>query len=144
MRADQWGIPHMSGFQPAGRHTVTPRIVVRDPENLVRFINHVFRAAGEYHDGLPAVIHIGDSVVMVSGEGARDPIPAFLYVYVEDTDATYRRACEASAISLEKPVDMPYGDRRAMVKDAWGNIWQIATHKEDLSVEEIHARMGRR
>jgi uncharacterized glyoxalase superfamily protein PhnB len=134
----------MSGFQPASWPTVTPRIVVRDPENLVRFINHVFRAAGEYHDGLPAVIHIGDSVVMVSGEGARDPIPAFLYVYVEDTDATYRRACQASAISLEKPADMPYGDRRAMVKDAWGNIWQIATHKEDLSVEEIHARMGRR
>jgi uncharacterized glyoxalase superfamily protein PhnB len=133
----------MSGFQPASWPTVTPRIVVRDPENLVRFINHVFRAAGEYHDGLPAVIHIGDSVVMVSGEGARDPIPAFLYVYVEDTDATYRRACQASAISLEKPADMPYGDRRAMVKDAWGNIWQIATHKEDLSADEIHARMGR-
>jgi uncharacterized glyoxalase superfamily protein PhnB len=38
---------------------------------------------------------------------------------------------------------MPYGDRRAMVKDAWGNIWQIATHKEDLSADEIHARMGR-
>jgi uncharacterized glyoxalase superfamily protein PhnB len=133
----------MSGFQPASWPTVTPRIVVRDPENLVRFINHVFRTAGEYHDGLPAVIHIGDSVVMVSGEGARDPVPAFLYVYVEDTDAAYRRACESSATSLEKPADMPYGDRRAMVKDAWGNIWQIATHKEDLSADEIHARMGR-
>jgi hypothetical protein len=39
-------------------------------------------------------------------------------------------------------MDMPYGDRRAMVKDSWGNIWQIATHKEDLSAEEVRARMG--
>ena len=40
----------------------------------------------------------------------------------------YRRAIEAQALSLEAPADMPYGDRRAMVKDAWGNVWQIATH----------------
>lgn len=134
----------MSGFQPRGWPTVIPRIVVRDPENLARFIKSVFRATGEYRAGSPAELRIGDSIVMVGAGGARDPIPAFLYVYVEDTDATYHRACEASAISLEAPADMPYGDRRAMVKDLWGNIWQIATHKEDLSADEIHARMGRR
>ena len=134
----------MSGFQPSGWPTVIPRIVVRDPENLVRFIKSVFRATGEYRVGLPTEIHIGDSVVMVSAGGARDPVAAFLYVYVEDADAVYRRACEANAISLEKPADMPYGDRRAMVKDAWGNIWQIATHKEDLSADEVHERRGRR
>src|SRR6202451_4851795 len=107
MRADQWGIPHMSGFQPAGRHTVTPRIVVRDPENLVRFVNNVFCATGEYRAGMPAEIRIGDSIVMVSGEGARDPIPAFLYVSVEDTDATYRRAFGATGTLRANARGMP-------------------------------------
>ena len=53
---------------------------------------------------------------------------AFLYVYVDDTDAAYRRAIDAGARSLEEPSDMPYGDRRCMVEDRWGNTWQIATH----------------
>jgi uncharacterized glyoxalase superfamily protein PhnB len=118
----------MAKFQPDGWHTVTPRIVVRDPENLVRFLSAVFQAQGEFRAGLPAEIRIGDAVVMVSGgDGLRDPMPAFLYVYVDDTDSTYRRALAADATSLEAPADMPYGDRRAMVKDRWGNTWQIAT-----------------
>jgi PhnB protein len=133
----------MVKFQPDGWHTVTPRIVARDPENLVRFLNDVFDAKGEFRTGLPAEIRIGDSLVMVSGEGQRDAIPAFLYVYVEDADATYQRAITADATSLEEPMDMPYGDRRAMVRDAWGNTWQIATHNEDLSPEEIRTRLGR-
>lgn len=120
----------MPKFQPDGWHTVTSRIFVREPEKLVAFIKYVFHAHGELHPGRPAEIRIGDSVVMISdGDGLRDPVRAFLYVYVEDTDATYRRALAANAISIEEPADMPYGDRRAMVKDDWGNMWQIATHK---------------
>ena len=81
---------------------------------------------------------------MVSGgDGLRDPMPAFLYVYVDDTDSTYKRAVAVDAVSLEEPADMPYGDRRAIVRDAWGNIWQIATHKHDLSVAEIRSRLGK-
>ncbi|WP_322085075.1 VOC family protein [Burkholderia sp. BCC1999] len=133
----------MATFQPAGWHTVTPRIVVPDPENLVEFIRTVFDACGEFRAGLPAEIRIGDSVVMISGgDGLRDPMPAFLYVYVEDTDAIHRRAIAARAVSLEAPTDMPYGDKRAMVKDPWGNIWQIATHQRDLSADEIRARLA--
>lgn len=128
----------MHKFQPDGWPTVTPRIFVRDPEKLVAFIRYVFHARGELHPGRPAEIRIGDSVVMVSdGDGLRNPVPAFLYVYVEDTDATYRRALAANAISLEEPSDMPYGDRRAMVKDDWGNTWQIATHKHHFSALPI-------
>lgn len=124
----------MHKFQPDGWPTVTPRIFVRDPEKLVAFIKYVFHARGELHPGRPAEIRIGDSLVMVSdGDGLRNPVPAFLYVYVEDTDSTYRRAIAANAISVEEPTDMPYGDRRAMVKDDWGNTWQIATHKHALS-----------
>jgi uncharacterized glyoxalase superfamily protein PhnB len=66
---------------------------------------------------------------MVSGVGPREPMPSFLYLYVADTDATYKRALKAGAVSLEKPTDVPYGDRRAMIKDPFGNDWQIATYK---------------
>jgi len=122
----------MSQFQPDGWHTVTPRIIVPDPENLITFVKQVFHARGEFRPGLPAEIRIGDSVVMISdGGGLRDTAPAFLYVYVEDADSTYSRAMAANAVSIEEPADMPYGDRRATVKDQWGNTWQIATHKHD-------------
>jgi len=132
----------MAKFQPDGWHTVTPRIVVRDAENLVAFIKTVFQAQGAFRHGLPAEIRIGDSVVMVSGsDGLREPMPAFLYVYVQDTDSTYQRAIAANAVSLEVPADLPYGDRRAMVRDPWGNTWQIATHQRDLSAAEIRSRM---
>ena len=73
-------------------------------------------------------VRIGDSIVMVSGAGPREPMPAFLYVYVDDVDQTYQRALQAGAVALEEPRDVPYGDRRAMVKDPCGNDWQIATH----------------
>lgn len=133
----------MAKFQPDGWHTVTPRIVVRDPENLIAFIKMVFQAQGEFRHERPAEIMIGDSVVMVSGEdGLRDPMPAFLYVYVQDTDSTYQRAMAANAISLEVPVDVPYGDRRAMVRDAWGNTWQIATRQRDLPDAGIRSSLA--
>jgi uncharacterized glyoxalase superfamily protein PhnB len=104
----------------------------------------VFQAQGEFRRGLPAEIMIGDSVVMVSGgDGLRDPMPAFLYVYVEDADSTFQRAIAANAISLEVPTEMPYGDRRAMVRDPWGNTWQIATHHRDLSAAEIRSRLAK-
>jgi PhnB protein len=67
-------------------------------------------------------------MLMVSAATDREPMPAFLYIYVVDADSTYRRALEAGATSLERPQDLPYGDRRAMVRDPWGNTWQIATH----------------
>ena len=66
---------------------------------------------------------------MVSGAGLRDPMPAFLYLYVDDVDATHRRALDAGAVSLEPPEDLSYGDRRAMIEDPCGNHWQVATFK---------------
>ena len=120
-----------SHFTPEGWHTLTPRIVVHEAEKLVEFLNQVFGATGNYRPDLPSVIKIGDSMIMVSEAGVREPAPAFLYVYVGDVDATYRRALQSGASSLEEPSDMPYGDRRGMVKDTWGNTWQIATHVGD-------------
>ena len=58
---------------------------------------------------------------MIREAGARSRKGAFLYVYVGDADSTYRRALERGATSIEEPFDTPYGDRRCMVEDEWGN-----------------------
>lgn len=117
----------MSTDRPrAGYHSVTPRIVVTDVAAQVYFLRVVFDAGGTAEPGRPAEVRIGDSLVMVSPATDRDLFPAFLYVYVDDADATYLRAVSAGATVLEAPLDTPYGDRRAMVRDPFGNIFQIA------------------
>ena len=114
---------------PEGWHTLTPRIVTDDVAGLVGFLKVALGATGEVPEDRPATLRIGDSTLMISGTGPRPATAAFLYVYVDDADATYRRAIDAGAGSLEAPLDTPYGDRRAMVEDRWGNVWQIATHR---------------
>jgi uncharacterized glyoxalase superfamily protein PhnB len=112
---------------PAGFHSVTPRIVVSDVAAAADFLRAVFGATAEVRDGRPAELRIGDSVVMVSAAGQRELFPAFLYVYVDDADGTYRRALAAGAAAIEEPFDTPYGDRRAMARDPSGNVFQIAS-----------------
>lgn len=109
-----------------GYRSVTPRIVVRDVTAQVNFLRAVFDATGDVHPGRPAEIRIGDSSVMVSPATEREPFPAFLYVYVDDADETYQRALTAGATTLEPPLDTPYGDRRAMVRDPFSNVFQMA------------------
>ena len=116
---------------PDGWHSITPRLIVRDVPRMVEFLKQAFNADGEYNSERPSQLRIGDSLVMVSGVDVRDPIATFLYLYVEDTDTTYERAMKAGAESLEDPRNTPYGDRRAMIRDPGGNIWQIATHDEE-------------
>ena len=120
----------MSKHLPDGWHSITPRLVAHDVLRLVEFLKNAFDATGDSNRE-PCQLKIGDSLLMVSGADVREVMPAFLYLYIEDTDATYRRAIEAGAESIEAPQDMPYGDRRAMIKDPGGNIWQIATHNEE-------------
>ena len=109
---------------PDGFHTVTPRMIVADVGAAVSFLRTVFGATGEVAEGRPADVRIGDSLVMVSD--GRDPFPALLYVYVDDVDATYARAVAVGAETIEEPSDQPYGDRRAMVRDPQGSVFQIA------------------
>lgn len=116
-----------AAITPKGWHTVTPRIVTNDSRRLVDFLQRVFDATGEYRRDRPSEIHIGDSIVMITEAGVRRANRAFLYVYVPDTDVAYRRAIRAGARSLESPGETPYGDRRCMIEDRWGNTWQIAT-----------------
>jgi uncharacterized glyoxalase superfamily protein PhnB len=115
---------------PKGWHSVTPRIITDDVGGLVEFLRRAFGATGDVRADRPAVMQIGDSMIMVSGIGPRAAMPAFLYVYLDDADAAYKRALEAGAKSLEEPIDTPYGDRRGMVEDRWGNVWQIATFQQ--------------
>ena len=123
------GASKASRLQPNGWPTVVPRMFTPDVAGVVGFLKSVFDAHGDLPAGAPAVVRIGDSVIMVSdGGGAREFQPTFLYVYVDNTDRVCQRAVEAGALIIEHPPDMPYGDRRAMLRDPWGNTWQIATH----------------
>ena len=125
---------------PDGYHTVTPYLIINGAAAALEFYKKAFGATESLRMPGPngkvghAEIRIGDSIIMVSGAGARETMTAFLYVYVDDVDSTYQRALQAGATSLEEPWDVLYGDRRGMVRDHWGNTWQIATHKEDVSM----------
>jgi uncharacterized glyoxalase superfamily protein PhnB len=110
----------------AGYASVTPRLVVGDVDAQVRFLRQVFDATGDVEPDRPAEVRIGGSLIMISSTAERDVFPAFLYVYVDDADATFERAVSAGAEVLEAPLDTPYGDRRAMVRDPFGNTFQIA------------------
>jgi uncharacterized glyoxalase superfamily protein PhnB len=122
--------PHI----PAGYHAVTPYLIVRDVEGLIDFLKNTFDAEEVMRSSHPdggirhAEVRVGDSVVMMGG-AADEPsaMPAALYVYVEDVDASYRRALEAGATSLGEPDDKEYGDRNAGVRDRSGNCWWIST-----------------
>src|SRR4029434_745681 len=93
----------------------------------------------EFHPERPSEIWIGDSLIMVGSTTQREAMHAFLYVYVEDTDAVLSLAVARGAESLEEPRDTPYGDPRAMIRDPWGNTWQIATHGGRLRSESVSA-----
>jgi uncharacterized glyoxalase superfamily protein PhnB len=115
-------------YKPEGWSTLTPRVFTADVAGLVGFLHEVFGAQGDVNAGRPSELKIGESMLMVSdGGGVRRARSSFLYVYVEDTDATFARAVGAGAKTMEAPWDTAYGDRRATVEDPWGNTWQIAT-----------------
>ena len=92
-------------FVPEGWPSVTSRIVVHGAKEFVEFLRLVFSATGEFQETRPSELWIGDSVVMVSEAGVRSPMPAFLYVYVSNTEAVYERALKAGARTIESPFD---------------------------------------
>lgn len=95
----------------------------------VGFLQEVFGAQGTFHADRPSEMRIGGSLIMVGSVIERQATNSFLYVYVADTDRAFERALSLGAKAIEQPREMPYGDRRAMVADPWGNRWQIATHR---------------
>ncbi len=124
-----------------GFHTVTPYLMVREAAKLIDFVKEAFAATELFRGtgsagGIHAEVRIGDSMVMIGGAGTwnGEPMPAAIYLYMDDVDAVYKRALQAGAASLSEPADQPYGDRVAGVKDPFGNVWYIATHIEDVQL----------
>jgi PhnB protein len=124
-----------SGHRPGGLRAVTPYLHPRGASDLLAFLARALGADEvERHQSPEGVIHhakvrIGESVIeMGEAHGQWQPMPAALYLYVEDVDALYGRAVGAGATSLQPPALQPYGDRTAHVQDAHGNTWYLATH----------------
>lgn len=132
---------------PDGYHSVTPYLVVPGAGKLIDFLKQAFAAQEIERMARPdgaighAEVKIGDSIIMMSDAGGEwQPMRGAMYLYVSDVDATYKNALQAGATSTMEPTDQFYGDRSAGVKDPTGNQWWIATHKEDLSREELMKR----
>lgn len=119
----------MPGYIPDGYSALTSRIFVDDPAAMVAFLVAAFDAAGELVGVRPAEMRVGGDVLLVGSTQVRSATSSAFYFYVPDADATYARALAAGASSMEEPGDTPYGDRRAMVTDPFGNSWQIATRR---------------
>lgn len=113
-------------FKPRGYPRLIPRIFTDDPEGLVAFIRECFGAQGEVTQGRPTEVWLGDSMLMVAGAAERPAQTAAIYLYVPDVEEAYARAIGSGAVEIEKPQDTHYGERRAMVRDRWGNTWQLA------------------
>ena len=140
---------------PEGYYSVTPYLVVQDGAGAIEFYKRAFGATElmrmEGPDGKlgHAEIRIGNSPVMLADEfpdmGARSPrslggSPVSLLVYVEDVDAQFRQAIAAGAKELRPLTDQFYGDRSGILEDPFGHVWNLATHKEDVSHEEMQRR----
>jgi PhnB protein len=134
---------------PDGYRTVTPYLSVRGVARLVDFVQRALGATVTFQMPGPdggvshAEFRIGDSMVMAGeAHGEWPPRPATLYLYVPDVDAAFRRAVEAGAEVVRPVTDQFYGDRSGGVQDSCGNQWWIATHVEDVPMEEMKRRMA--
>ena len=139
---------------PQGHHTATPYLVVSDAAEAIDFYVRAFGAKEVMrveHDGRisHAQIRIGNSRLMLSDEhpeaGVRGPrsfggSPVRIFLYVANVDLFVGKAV-ATGAKLHLPVDdKRYGDRSGILEDPFGHTWHIATHKEDVSPEEIQTR----
>jgi len=132
---------------PEGYHTVTPYLIARGAQKTMDFLKNAFGAEVLFEmkrpDGMigHAELKIGDSRVMIADAHEKaQPNQLCLYLYVPNADATYQRAVTAGATSTMEMTDQFYGDRSGSVKDPAGNTWFIATHKEDVSPQELKKR----
>jgi PhnB protein len=140
---------------PDGYHSVTPYLILNSASDAIAFYKKALGAdevmrmddpAGKIHH---AEISIGGSRIMLADEHpeiqAMSPktiggSPVSMHVYVEDVDALVERAVAAGAKLIRPVADQFYGDRVGGIEDPFGYRWFIATHKEDLSMDEIRRR----
>jgi PhnB protein len=138
---------------PDGYHSVTPYLIVKGGDRAIEFYKRAFGATERFRMAQPdgkighAEIDIGDSCVMLADESdmIRGPdsfggSPVTILLYVEDVDATVKRAVEAGA-KLTRPVENQfYGDRTGGITDPFGHVWYVATHVEDVPPDELQRR----
>ena len=138
---------------PEGYHSVTPYMGIDNAAEAIAFYNKAFGATQVMRLDMPdgrvghAELRIGDSSLMLGTPcdqmALRNPdehTSIGLHLYVEDVDAQFQRAVDAGATVVSEPKDQFYGDRSASVKDPFGHLWFLATHKEDLTEEQIRQR----
>ena len=142
---------------PEGYHSVTPYLIIKGASAAIDFYKKAFGATELFRmpdrggKGLAhAEIKIGDSPIMLADEQPqmyRSPqslggTPVSLMIYVEDVDTVFPRAVAAGAKVVKPIADQFYGDRSGTLHDPFGHLWTIATHKKDVSSEEMMAHMG--
>ena len=145
-------------FIPEGFHTVTPSLIVRDAASAIEFYKKAFGATETVQRMTDPqsgkIVHselkMGDSIITVVDEdpewGNHSPeslggSPVRLEFYVEDVDALAEQAVSAGAEVLIPVADQFYGDRSGRLADPCGHVWVIATHKEDVSPDEMQKRL---
>ena len=139
---------------PEGYHTITPSLVLDDAASTIEWYKkalgaeEVSRSAGPDGKIMHAELKIGDSRfmmndVMMGGKGPRTygGSPASFWLYVENSDAAFNRAVSAGAQVQMPLADQFWGDRYGSLTDPFGHVWGVATHKEDLTKEEMEKRM---
>jgi PhnB protein len=133
---------------PKGFHTVTPNIIADDAEKTVEFLKKALGATESYR--LMAAngkithceLRIGDSVLNLGESMEGWPARGLVaQIYVEDSDALFQQAVDAGATVIMPMTDMFFGSREGRVADPYGNVWTIATLKEEVSPEEMQRRM---
>ena len=142
---------------PEGHHTVTPQLALDDAAKALEWYKQALgaeemsRHLGPDGKVMHAEIRIGDSRIMVNDAmmGTRGPkalggSPASLWLYVEDCDSLFNRAIAAGGQiahgGMGQMQDQFWGDRTGSLVDPHGYTWTIATHKEDLTPEELQQR----
>jgi uncharacterized glyoxalase superfamily protein PhnB len=143
-------------FIPEGLRSVTPHLVVKNALDSIEFYKKAFGAELISHAPGPAPrstmhasIRIGDGVVFLADEmpqsvakAPRGGTTASITLYVPDVDATFKQAVAAGA-KVNMPVgDQFWGDRYGQITDPDGHLWELSTHKEDLTQDEIRQRMS--
>ena len=132
---------------PDGYHSITPYLVVKGVRRLLEFVTQAFDA--EIKSQMPrpdgevahAEFRIGSSMIMCgSASDEHPPVPGMLYVYVTDVDAVFQKAVAAGGEVVRPVTDQFYGDRSGGLKDSNGVQWWIATHVEDVPMEEMAKR----
>lgn len=142
---------------PDGYQAATPYLCVSDASGAIEFYKKAFGATETMRMGMPdgkvghAELKIGDAPIMLADEFPemefRSPqtlggSPVTIYLYFEDVDAIADQAIAAGAKMLSPVKDEFYGDRSGKLVDPFGHIWMIATHKEDVSEEEVRKRVA--